>query len=125
MWSKLLITVMTAILLAVVCFPVQAHDGRLSNRIDPLDGDEQPWGGDSHYSGSDLPQLSAPDPGIFQGTNYFILLTFDYGWFTISEYVLDTFSSSKNDTKTFTTPAVPIDNRTIGNQNSDSGVGAE
>jgi hypothetical protein len=121
MLTKLLITVMTAILLVVVCFPVQAHNGHISVLIDPPSSDEQPWGGDSQNSGDDLPLLSAPDPGIYPGTFFFIKLTFDYGWFTISEYVLDTFSG--NTTKTVTAPAVPIDATSTETQNGDTGAG--
>ncbi len=121
MLSKLLITVMTAVLLAVVCFPVQAHNGRLTNKIDPPPGDEQPWGGDTQYTGTDQPLFSAPDPGIYQGTFFFVRLTLDYGWFTISEYVLDIFSG--NETKTVTATAVPIGETSTETQNSDSGAG--
>ncbi len=121
MLTKLLVTVMTAVLLAVVCFPVQAHDGRIANRIDPADADEQPWGGDSHYTGTDLPQLSSIDPGLFPGTTYFIKLTLDYGWFSITEYVLDVFSV--DNTRTATNTAVPINDSSTDNPNNGSGAG--
>lgn len=121
MLSKLLITVMTAIILVVVCFPVQAHNGRVSIWIDPPESDEQPWGGDSQNSGSDLPQFTAPDPGIYQGTFFFIKWTLDYGWFTISGFVQDDLSG--NETKNVTTTAVPINGTSTETQNGDSGAG--
>jgi len=123
MLSKLLITVMTAVLLAVVCFPVQAHNGHLSVRIEP-DTDEQPWGGDSHFSGSDQPSYVGLSPDFFQGTYFFVAITLDYGWFTITEYIMDSFSTK--DTKTFTTPAVPLGGDTsTETQRSEPGAGNE
>ncbi len=121
MLSKLLITVMTAIILVVVCFPVQAHNGHISVLIDPPDGDEQPWGGDSQNTGDDLPLFSAPNPEIYQGTFFFIKLTLDYSWFAISDYFLDTFSGST--TKTVTTPAVPLNGTSTETQNGATGTG--
>jgi hypothetical protein len=121
MLSKLLITAMTAVILAVVCFPASAHNGRISNLVNDPVVDEQPWGGDSQYSGSELPQFSYPDIGKFQGTYFFIKLTLDHGWFSVRNYFLDVFSGSESGT--VNTTAQPIQATPTETQNTDSGAG--
>lgn len=121
MLSKLLITVMTAIILVVVCFPASAHNGRISNVVDDPVVDEQPWGGDSHYGGSELTQFSYPDIGKFQGTYFFIKLTLNHGWLSVRDYIQDVFSGSGSGT--VNTTAQPIEATPTETQNTDTGAG--
>jgi hypothetical protein len=121
MLSKLLTLALTAAILAVVCFPASAHNGRLTNVLDEPVIDEQPWGGENQYSGPQILMVPSPDPGTYPGTLFFIKVTLDYGWFTITEYFLDTFS--RKGPKTGNVTAQPIESSSTETQNNESGAG--
>jgi len=85
MLSKIIAVGMISIFLVVICMPVSASDGRISNTIEEPDRyDEHPWGGD-HYTppDPDPDKVAIPDTFGDSGPLFFVRLGIHQTWLSV------------------------------------------
>ncbi len=85
MLSKIIAVGLIAAFLVVICMPVSASDGRISNTIDePGRYDEHPWGGD-HYAPPDPEpdKVAIPDTFGDSGPLFFVHLGIHQTWLSV------------------------------------------
>jgi hypothetical protein len=80
MLSKLIATVMVVFFLTATCMPAYGHDGKIPNIVNNP-SDEDPWGGEHHFTGDPGIRASIlPNPKYLGGPSFFIALFFYHFW---------------------------------------------